>query len=177
MWNQRKYKQILQKPVKNHSRIIQNSCKNDWKLLKSVPCDPQEAKFDSGMEFWMSKVPKWCENGSQNEVKMNNNLKKTSSKNAMISEGRCSWILMIFHLILDQILSIVHHFFKKSKKLKNMTICYIFEGFSIQKTSKIPSEIRPRKRRPPKVVKSSFFDDFGPRLGSQNHKKTHENHH
>ena len=42
-----------------------------------------------------------------------------------------------------------------------------FEGFSMQKTSKIPSEIRPRKQTPPKVTKNSFFMILGVVLGGK----------
>ena len=41
----------------------------------------------------------------------------------------------------------------------------------MQKASKMPTEIRPRKRTPPKVLKSCFFDDFGPRFERKIHQK------
>ena len=43
----------------------------------------------------------------------------------------------------------------------------VFEGFRMQQTSKIPSEIRPRKQRPPKVAKSSFSMILGLVLGGK----------
>ena len=41
----------------------------------------------------------------------------------------------------------------------------------MQKPSKMPTEIRPRKRTPPKVLKSCFFDDLGPRFERKIHPK------
>jgi len=95
----------------------------------------------------------------------------------MISGGRFLWFLMIFELIFDQFLSTFLHFFEKSKKLQNHCFYYGFGRISHAEIIQNTSKIRPRKRMPPKVVKCRFFDDFGPRLGSQNNPKTHENQH
>ena len=42
-----------------------------------------------------------------------------------------------------------------------------FEGFRMQKSSKIPSKIRPRKRTPQKCEKIALFMLFDPLLGAK----------
>ena len=62
-------------------------------------------------------------------------------------------------------------FSKSQQSFKTIVFCVVFEGFRMQKTSKIPSKIRPRKPTPPKLPKSWFFDDSGCYFGSQIHTK------
>ena len=66
--------QNINKSFKNLSKITPESFKNHAKMTnnykKRIPFDPLEGKLDSGIEFWSSKVPKWCDNGGPNETKI-----------------------------------------------------------------------------------------------------------
>ena len=122
--------QNINKSFNNLSKITPESFKNHAKMIqndkKVSHVTPKRASSTRGSNFG---APKY-QNGAKMEAKMrpksSKNLKKTSSKNAMISERCFSRILMIFDFILDQFFTIFYHFFKKSEKLKNAVFYYGF---------------------------------------------------
>ena len=103
--------QNINKSFKNLSKITPESFKNHANITKNnKKVTHVTPKRGSSTRGWNFGGPKY-QNGAKMEAKMRSksrkNLKKTSSKNVMISEGCFSWILMVFDLILDQHLTVL----------------------------------------------------------------------